>query len=184
MRDEDLTSLVERIGYKEGLPVVTDPGILSPEDFIREVIEYRLPNPFIPDAPQRIATDTSQKIPIRFGETIKAYLADDHLDVQTLTAIPLAIAGWLRYLLGVDDEGNPMEISSDPMLLELKEQLKGIRLGEKPDGNEGLEEILSNPLLFGTDLVKAGLSGKIEAMLYEMLEGPGAVRKTLQQYVK
>ncbi|MCA5011204.1 mannitol dehydrogenase family protein, partial [Clostridioides difficile] len=84
-------------------------GILSPEDFIREVIEYRLPNPFIPDAPQRIATDTSQKIPIRFGETIKAYLADDNLDVQTLTAIPLAIAGWLRYLLGVDDEGNAME---------------------------------------------------------------------------
>ncbi|MGL6220816.1 MAG: mannitol dehydrogenase family protein, partial [Lacrimispora sphenoides] len=184
MRDEDLTALVERIGYKEGLPVVTDPGILSPEDFIREVIEYRLPNPFIPDAPQRIATDTSQKIPIRFGETIKAYLADENLDVQTLTAIPLAIAGWLRYLLGVDDEGNAMEISSDPMLSELKEQLKGIRLGEKPEGKEGLEEILSNPVLFGTDLVKAGLSGKIETMLYEMLEGPGAVRKTLQRYVK
>jgi fructuronate reductase len=84
----------------------------------------------------------------------------------------------------VDDEGNPMEISSDPMLSELKEQLKGIRLGEKPDGKEGLEEILSNSLLFGTDLVQAGLSEKIEAMLFEMLEGPGAVRKTLQQYVK
>jgi len=184
MRDEDLKALVEKIGYKEGLPVVTDPGILSPEDFIREVIEYRLPNPFIPDAPQRIATDTSQKIPIRFGETIKAYLADDQLDVQSLTAIPLAIAGWLRYLLCVDDEGNPMEISSDPMLSELKEQLKGIKLGEQPEEKEGLEEILSNPVLFGTDLVSAGLSHKIEAMLYEMLEGPGAVRKTLHQYVK
>ena len=184
MRDEDLTALVERIGYREGLPVVTDPGILSPEEFIREVIKYRLPNPFIPDAPQRIATDTSQKIPIRFGETIKAYLADDKLDVQTLTAIPLSIAGWLRYLLGVDDKGNAMDISSDPMLSELKEQLKGIRLGERPGREEGLEEILSNPLLFGTDLVKAGLSGTIEVMLCEMLEGPGAVRKTLHRYVK
>ncbi len=184
MRDGDLKSLVEIIGYKEGLPVVTDPGILSPEDFIREVIEYRLPNPFIPDAPQRIATDTSQKIPIRFGETIKAYLADDQLDVQTLTAIPLAIAGWIRYLLSVDDEGNLMEVSSDPMLSELKEQLKGIKLGEKPEEKEGLEEILSNPVLFGTDLVSAGLSDKIETMLFEMLMGPGAVRKTLHKYVK
>ena len=29
----------------------------------------------MPDAPQRIATDTSQKLAIRFGETIKAYEA-------------------------------------------------------------------------------------------------------------
>lgn len=182
MKDEDLKALVEQIGYREGLPVVTDPGILSPMEFIREVIEYRLPNPFIPDTPQRIATDTSQKIPIRFGETIKSYLTEEKLEVQSLTAIPLAIAGWLRYLLGVDDEGKNMEISSDPMLEELKEQLKGFRLGEKAEEKEALAEILSNPVLFGTDLVAAGLSGKIEGMFLEMLEGPGAVRKTLHRY--
>ena len=28
----------------------------------------------MPDAPQRIATDTSQKVGIRFGETIKSYV--------------------------------------------------------------------------------------------------------------
>ncbi|MEY8356203.1 mannitol dehydrogenase family protein [Lachnospiraceae bacterium 54-53] len=182
MKDEDLKTLVEQIGYREGLPVVTDPGILSPMEFIKEVIEYRLPNPFIPDTPQRIATDTSQKIPIRFGETIKSYLTDEKLDAQSLTAIPLAIAGWLRYLLGVDDEGNVMEISSDPMLGELKEQLKGFRLGEKAGEKEALAEILSNPVLFGTDLVSAGLSGKIEGMFLDMLEGPGAVRRTLRRY--
>ena len=60
---EELVELVKRIGYTEGLPVVTDPGILSPRAFIDEVVTQRLPNPFIPDTPQRIATDTSQKIP-------------------------------------------------------------------------------------------------------------------------
>ena len=184
MKDEDLKALVERIGYQEGMPVVTDPGILSPEAFVKEVIEYRLPNPFIPDTPQRIATDTSQKVAIRFGETIKAYLADEALDVNSLTAIPLAIAGWLRYLLGVNDEGTEMEISSDPMLEALKEQLKGISLGEVPQEKGFLNEILSNSVLFGTDLVKAGLSEKIEGMFCEMLEGPGAVRKTLKKYMK
>ncbi|MBO7050461.1 MAG: hypothetical protein J6W42_07605 [Bacteroidaceae bacterium] len=51
------------------VPVV-DPGILNPYEFIGAVIKRRLPNPFMPDAPQRIACDTSQKIPIRFGATV------------------------------------------------------------------------------------------------------------------
>ena len=96
MQDEDLKKLVEVIGYKEGLPVVTDPGIIQPQDFIDTVVKVRIPNPFMPDTPQRIATDTSQKLPIRFGETIKAYLASDTLDVQDLKLIPLVFAGWLR----------------------------------------------------------------------------------------
>ena len=72
MQDEDILALIRRLGYQEGLPVVTDPGILNPKDFLAEVLEQRLPNPFMPDAPQRIATDTSQKVGIRFGETIKS----------------------------------------------------------------------------------------------------------------
>ena len=59
MKDADLVKLVEIIGYKEGLPVVTDPGILSPKKFIDEVLQIRVPNPFMPDTPQRIACDTS-----------------------------------------------------------------------------------------------------------------------------
>ncbi len=58
----------------------------------------------MPDTPQRIATDTSQKVGIRYGETIKAYVAK-YGDAKKLKAIPLALAGWCRYLLAVDDEG-------------------------------------------------------------------------------
>lgn len=43
--------------------MVVDPRILNPRAFLQEVLEQRLPNPFIPDTPQRIATDTSQKVP-------------------------------------------------------------------------------------------------------------------------
>ena len=116
MQDADLKKLVETIGYKEGLPVVTDPGIIHPQDFIDTVVKVRIPNPFMPDTPQRIATDTSQKLPIRFGETIKAYLASDTLDVQDLRLIPLVHAGWLRYLMAVDDNGNAFAPSPDPLL--------------------------------------------------------------------
>ncbi len=184
MKDPQLKALVEKIGYDEGIPVVVDPKILSPMDFIHEVIDQRLPNPFIPDIPQRIATDTSQKVPIRFGETIKSYAARPDLDVTGLTYIPLAIAGWLRYLLAVDDQGRPMACSSDPMLDTLQQQLSAVSLGEPESASDQvLAPILSNPALFAGDLCRAGLAGRIGGMLREMLAGPGAVRATLEHYL-
>lgn len=184
MKDRELKKLVEHIGYDEGMPVVTDPGIISPMDFIHEVIDKRLPNPFIPDTPQRIATDTSQKVAIRFGETIKSYMASDKLNVKDLTFIPLALAGWLRYLLGVDDKGEKMAVSSDPLLSQLQGQLQGIKVGEKDSYEGQLKRILSNEVVFGVDLNKAGLAEKVEEMFCQMLEGPGAVRNVLKKYIQ
>ena len=95
MKDTELVNLVNTLGYKEGLPVVVNPGVLDPKEFIDTVLQVRVPNPFMPDTPQRIATDTSQKLGIRYGETIKSYVADADLDVTSLTMIPLVQAGWL-----------------------------------------------------------------------------------------
>lgn len=184
MEDPELKALVEGIGYKEGLPVVVNPGILSPKDFIAEVVNKRLPNPFIPDMPQRIATDTSQKVAIRFGETIRSYAAREDLNPASLNYIPLVIAGWLRYLLTVDDTGTAMECSSDPMLEELQKQLSSVKLGNPESAtDEVLKPILSNDSLFAVDLYEIGLAGKIQAFLQEMLEGPGAVRACLKAHV-
>ncbi|MDO4295740.1 MAG: mannitol dehydrogenase family protein [bacterium] len=183
MKDAELVKLIEKIGYDEGMPVVVNPGILDPMDFIHEVIDMRLPNPFIPDTPQRIATDTSQKVPVRFGETIKSYIAREDLDVTTLTYIPLAIAGWCRYLLGVDDNGETMEVSSDPMLAELTGYLKDVKVGEPESGKDALKPILSNPVLFTVNLYEVGLGEKVESMFMDMLAGKGAVRATLVKYL-
>ncbi len=181
MKDEQLVALIKRIGYVEGLPVVTDPKILSPKAFIDEVVEQRLPNPFMPDTPQRIATDTSQKIPIRFGETIKSYMADPDRDPASLEAIPLALAGWLRYLLGVDDEGHEMAVSPDPMLAALQGELSGITLGVPASADGKLEGILDNPNLFGVSLTEAGLKQKVVDDFKALIAGPGAVRETLKK---
>ena len=181
MKDAELTKLVNRLGYVEGLPVVTDPGIISPKEFIDEVVKKRLPNPFMPDAPQRIATDTSQKVGIRFGETIKSYAALGK--TNELKAIPLAIAGWLRYLLGVDDNGEPIEISADPLKDELCTKLAGIELG-KPESYTGqLKDILSNETIFGSDLCALGMDKLIEEIFVKEISGKGAVRATLKEYL-
>ncbi len=182
MKNPTLRKLVEKIGYEEGMPVVVDPKIISPKSFIDEVINERLSNPFIPDEPQRIATDTSQKVGIRFGETIKSYIASESLNAKDLTAIPLALAGWLRYLLAVDDNGEAFALSSDPLLEDLTAKLANVKIGGEYNGE--LKEILANKNIFGLDLVEAGLSEKIEAMFVELIAGKGAVAATLDKYLK
>ena len=182
MKDKELKELVHRIGPVEGMPVVTDPGILSPEAFVNEVINERIPNPFMPDTPQRIATDTSQKVGIRYGETIKSYVGK-YGDAKKLEAIPLAIAGWLRYLLGVNDKGESFERSSDPMLDSLTETLRGIELGKPETVGDKLKPILSNVNIFGSDLYSVGLGERIEELFKEEIAGADAVRATLVKYL-
>lgn len=179
--DDALLNLIRKIGYTEGMPVVTDPGIISPIDFIDEVIKKRLPNPYIPDTPQRIATDTSQKLPIRFGVTILLYKESLHLDVKNLQAISFTLAAWLRYLLGVDDEGNAFERSPDPMFPELDPVFSTLRLGDDALKLEVVKPFLRDANIFGVDLEAAGLSDKVFKFFVRMVAAPGAVREVLEE---
>ncbi len=107
----------------------------------------------------------------------------DELDSSKLTFIPLALAGWLRYLLGVDDNMESFELSSDPMLEEMQAKLSGIKVGDQSSYKGELKEILSNEGLFGVDLNKAGLADKVEEMFLELIAGKNAVRDTLKKYL-
>lgn len=183
MKDPDLVRLIRRIAFDEAMAVVVDPEIIKPEDFVREVIEVRFPNPFIPDTPQRIATDTSQKIPVRYGKTLEAYLERKDLSIQSLKYIPLVFAAWCRYLMGVDDQGEEMKISSDPLLDRLQQHLRGISLGDAAFDRKKLRPILSSRSIFGVDLYEVGLAEKTADMFSDMIRGKDAVRNTLQKYL-
>ena len=139
--NEDMMKMARMIAYDEGLPVVADPGILSPQAFVDELFNDRFPNEY------------------------------------------LGIAGWLRYMLGVDDEGNKFELAPDPMNEELQEQFKDIVVGKPETLKDQLKPILSNERLFFTDLYKDGVGEKVEDMFREMIAGPGAVRATIHKYV-
>ena len=185
MKDTELLNLVNTLGYKEGLPVVVNPGVLDPKEFIDTVLQVRVPNPFMPDTPQRIATDTSQKLGIRYGETIKSYVADADLDVTSLTMIPLVQAGWLRYLMAVDDNGNAFEPSPDPLLEEAQKYVAEFKLGESYSEAAIAEKVmplLKNAQIFGVDLEEVGLAGKVISFFAELIAGVGAVRETLKKY--
>ena len=180
IREPQLKGLIEKIGYDDGLPFVVNPGVLNPKAFIDELLEQRLPNPNVPDTPQRIATDTSQKVGVRYGITIKAY-GDKAKDLKY---IPLAIAGWCRYLLGINDEGHAFTPSPDPLLEDLQKTLAGVRFAHPETAAGALHSILSNRSIFGgMDLAEAGLEPVIEGYFKELIAGPGAVRAVLKKYV-
>jgi len=179
----DMMKMARMVAYDEGLPVVADPGILSPQAFVDELFNDRFPNEYLGDTNLRLAVDVSQMVGIRFGETVKAYV-EKYGDASRLTAIPLGIAGWLRYMLAVDDEGKKYELAPDPMNEEIQEQLKDIVIGQPETFKDQLKPILSNERLFFTDLYKDGIGEKIETMFREMIAGPGAVKATVHKYVQ
>ena len=180
--DADMMKMARMVAYDEGLPVVQDPGILSPQAFVDELFNDRFPNEYLGDTNLRLAVDVSQMVGIRFGETIKAYV-EKYGDASRLTALPLGIAGWLRYMLAVDDAGKKYELAPDPMNEEIQEQLKDIVVGQPETFTDQLRPILSNERLFFIDLYKAEVGEKVENMFREMIAGPGAIKATIHKYV-
>ncbi len=182
MKDDDIRGYITRMTYEEAMPVVTDPGIVSPADFADAVLNKRLPNPFMPDTPQRIVVDNSQKIPVRFGETIKNYIKGG-LDLDKLNLISFALASYARYLRGIDDCGNAFEPSPDPLLEELMPIVAGLEVREGEQDFSCLEALYSRPEIFGVNLYDTILGEKVEAIVKKLYAGKGAVRKTLHEMV-
>ncbi len=181
MNDADLKKLPYGLG-KEGLEVVCDPKIIKPADFLNEVLKDRLPNPFLPDTPQRIACDTSQKVPIRFGQTMRSYV--ELKREGELEQVPFVLAAWLRYLSGVDDNLEQMELSPDPELESLSKRLEGYKPGTEITDMSVIDELLTESRYFGLDVTKYdALSAKVKAYYKKMMSGKGAVRAALKEAV-
>jgi fructuronate reductase len=183
MKDPGIRKLAELLGYSENLPMAADPGIISAKAFLDKCLNERFPNPFLRDAPFRITTDTSQKLSSRFGDTIKAYSAKDPEKLNGLKAIPLTLAAWCRYLMGVDDSGKTFNPSPDPLLPDLRPIISRVSLGEPCNAHETLLPILSREDIFGLNLYTTPIAAKVEAYFEKLIDGPGAVRKVLENTI-
>lgn len=180
-RDPDIASMIRRLAEDEALPAVDPPGIIDPQVFLDDVLERRLINPGLPDTPQRIATDTSHKLEARFGHTIR-FAARSGADGR-LRYVPLVIAAWIRYLLGIDDEGRAFVVSPDPFLERLRDRLSDVRWDRPATLGDAARCILAERDIFGTDFSSSALADTVETQLRSLLAGPGAVRDTLHRAV-
>ncbi|HBC7343981.1 TPA: mannitol dehydrogenase family protein [Citrobacter koseri] len=103
----------------------------------------RFANPALKHRTWQIAMDGSQKLPQRMLEGIREHLARG----SDWPLLALGVAGWMRYVSGVDDAGVTIDIR-DP----LSEKIR--LLVESSSDAERVSALLSLQEVFGTDLVK------------------------------
>ena len=107
--DPDLARLVERQMAEEIAPTLVAPPATDLGAYSRALMT-RFRNPALPHRTQQIAMDGSQKLPQRLLNTVR-----DRIAARAAYAhLALAVAGWIRYASGVDEQGRPVAVS-DPL---------------------------------------------------------------------
>lgn len=178
----EIMKMAKMVAYDEGMAMVEDPKIISPKAFTDELFSVRFPNEYLGDTNLRLSTDVSQGVGVRFGVTISSY-KKKYGSAERLVAIPLGIASWIRYMMGIDDLGNKYELAPDPMNDEFRAIYSTITFGDPDSIGDKMHPILSNKKIFFCDLYECGVGKKIETMLKEMNSGIGSVRRTINKYM-
>lgn len=117
----------------------------------------------------QIAMDGSQKLPQRMLDAIRWHLAHG----SRFDMLALGVAGWMRYVGGVDEQGNPIEIS-DPMRETLAQTVR-----QSEEGEARVKALLSLEAIFGRDLPVNGVFTQTVTRFYLKLVADG-VKETLR----
>jgi len=107
--DRDLALLVQRQMAEEIVPTLVAPPATDLGAYSRALMT-RFRNPALPHRTRQIATDGSQKLPQRLLNPVRDRIAAH----ASYAHLALAIAGWIRYASGVDEQGRSIVVS-DPL---------------------------------------------------------------------
>lgn len=109
MADPVFAAYVRRLWTAEIIPALTPPPGVDLAAYA-EALAARYANPAIRHRTWQIAMDGSQKLPQRILGTLSEGLAAG----RPTPGLMLAVAGWMRYVSGVDEQGKPIEVK-DPL---------------------------------------------------------------------
>jgi len=153
----------KRLWREEIIPSFAPPEGVDLADYAGALFE-RYSNPAIRHRTWQIAMDGSQKLPQRILGTI----ADNLAAARPSPGLILAVAAWMRYVGGIDERGQPIEVK-DP----LAERLRG--LSDSADTPEAKVAAL----LSVREIFSAGMAAQLAAPVsssYELLCRIGARR--------
>ena len=162
--DEVFRGFVRTLWLEEIIPVVPAPPGVDLSTYTDELLT-RFANPAIRHRTWQIAMDGSQKLPQRLLATIRERLARN----QAFPCLALAVAAWARYVSGVDERGEPIDVR-DP----LAAQLLATCTMAGPDPAERMRALVTIRPVFGEDLPQS--PGFLAALIAaaERLERLGA----------
>jgi fructuronate reductase len=140
MQDENYRRTAHALMLQEQAPTLKVQGV----DLAKyaDSLIARYTNPALRHRTWQIAMDGSQKLPQRWLDSIRWHLANG----SQFTLLALGVAGWMRYVGGVDEQGEAIEVS-DPLLAEIQQAVAASQEGEAR-----VKALLGLNTIFGTDL--------------------------------
>ena len=141
MADAHFRAAARRLMLDEQAPTLRITGV-DLTDYAESLLA-RFANPALQHRTWQIAMDGSQKLPQRMLESIRLHL-------QRGTPWPLlalGVAGWMRYVSGVDDAGNAIDVR-DPLAATFREKVA------QSSEHERVTALLSLSEIFGSDLAQ------------------------------
>jgi len=161
MDDDAFREAARRLMLDEQAPTlrITDVDLTGYADSLID----RFANPALQHRTWQIAMDGSQKLPQRMLEGVRVHLARE----SAWPLLALGIAGWMRYVSGVDDNGNAIDIR-DP----LSDKIRA--LVETSSEEERVSALLTLGEIFGTDLPQHPQFVKAIRQAYQRIAQHGA----------
>lgn len=143
------------------------PTLSMPEDidlgaYAASLIE-RFSNPALCHRTWQIAMDGSQKLPQRMLDSVRFHLTQG----SNWQHLALGVAGWMRYTLGVDEKGQPIEVV-DPLSAEFQ------RINQQYQGVDRVAALLTLTAIFGQDLPQNTAFVSAVTQAYQKLITQGA----------
>jgi fructuronate reductase len=151
MADPALAALVEEMMAQEITPVLTLPHGADVAAYRRSLLA-RFRNTALRHRTWQIAMDGSQKLPQRLLSTIRERLAVK----APIDRLALGVAGWMRYVTGIDEQGQPIDVR-DPLAAELRKRADqaGLNAEQLAPALLGVEAIFGKDLPTHPDFVSA-----------------------------
>jgi fructuronate reductase len=142
MENEDFVRLVRNLMEHETGPTLALPRGADVQSYKRSLIE-RFRNKALHHRTWQIAMDGSQKLPQRLLAPARELLARG----APIDRIALGVAAWMRYVTGLDEKGQPIDVR-DP----LSERLRGLADAAGRDAERLSRSLLGVREIFGDDL--------------------------------
>lgn len=172
MNQPDYVTLIRQYMMDEAIPTLRLPEGENLSSYVESLIK-RFANDSLKHKTTQIAMDGSQKIPQRWLAGTEILLKNNSFPKVTA----LGIAAWMRYINGVDEQGNCFEVS-DPLATDLKkvsEQYLTI--------DSRVNALLQTPPFMHTTLSSNKIFIEMIIKSYQSLVEIGA-RKTVQWLVE
>ena len=140
MEDENFRRAAHLLMLKEQAPTLHVKGV----DLARyaDLLIERYSNTGLRHRTWQIAMDGSQKLPQRMLDSIRWHLAHQ----SDFTLLAMGVAGWMRYVGGVDEQGAAIEIS-DPLLPLIQDAVT-----HSEEGEARVKALLGIEAIFGNEL--------------------------------